>query len=131
MENAKNKYRLSLPIPDSILKKIDEFVEDKRADGEPNSTSNRTVIAMEMLKIGCLVMQKRKENKNNEEPQITLDDKLALIAQSVLKIEYMENLLFYATKKNQEKTSLYMSDENHKKYLEEMEYKLSHYFNSK
>lgn len=58
MENAKNKYRLSLPIPDSILKKIDEFVEDKRADGEPNSTSNRTVIAMEMLKIGCLVMQK-------------------------------------------------------------------------
>ncbi|MDR5611147.1 hypothetical protein [Arsenophonus sp.] len=60
MENAKNKYRLSLPIPDSILKQIDKFVEDKRADGEPNSTSNRTVIAMEMLKIGCLVMQKRK-----------------------------------------------------------------------
>ncbi|HGJ5866833.1 MULTISPECIES: hypothetical protein [Arsenophonus] len=131
MENAKNKYRLSLPIPDSILKKIDEFVEDKRADGEPNSTSNRTVIAMEMLKIGCLVMQKRKENKNNEEPQITLDDKLALIAKSVLKIEYMENLLFYATKKNQEKALLYMSDENHQKYLEEMEYKLSHYFKSK
>lgn len=131
MENSKNKYRLSLPIPDSILKQIDEFVEDKRADGEPNSTSNRTVIAMEMLKIGCLVMQKRKENKNNEEPQITLDDKLALIAQSVLKIEYMENLLFYATKKNQEKALLYMSDENHKKYLEEMEYKLSYYFKCK
>lgn len=131
MEKAKNKYRLSLPIPDSILKQIDEFVEDKRADGEPNSTSNRTVIAMEMLKIGCLVMQKRKENKNNEEPQITLDDKLALIAQSVLKMEFMENLLFYATKKNQEKTSLYMSDENHKKYLEEIEYKLSYFFKRK
>ncbi|PAV01954.1 hypothetical protein CBG25_13725 [Arsenophonus sp. ENCA] len=131
MEKAKKKYRLSLPIPDSILKQIDEFVEDKRADGEPNSTSNRTVIAMEMLKIGCLVMQKRKENKNNEEPQITLDDKLALIAQSVLKMEFMENLLFYATKKNQEKTSLYMSDENHKKYLEEIEYKLGYFFKRK
>ncbi|WP_281181179.1 hypothetical protein [Candidatus Arsenophonus triatominarum] len=33
MEKAKNKYRLSLPIPDSVLKQIDEFVEDKRADG--------------------------------------------------------------------------------------------------
>ncbi|HGJ5856548.1 hypothetical protein QE197_21495 (plasmid) [Arsenophonus nasoniae] len=131
MEKVKNKYRLSLPIPDSILKQIDEFVEDKRTDGEPNSTSNRTVIAMEMLKIGCLVMQKRKANKDNEEPQITLDDKLALIAQSVLKIEFMENLLFYATKKNQEKTSLYMSDENHKKYLEEIEYKLSYFFKRK
>ncbi|WP_395971475.1 hypothetical protein WH390_14770 (plasmid) [Candidatus Arsenophonus nilaparvatae] len=131
MENTKNKYRLSLPIPDSILKQIDEFVEDKRADGEPNSTSNRTVIAMEMLKIGCLVMQKRKANKDNEEPQITLDDKLTLIAQSVLKMEFMENLLFYATKKNQEKTSLYMSDENHKKYLEEIEYKLSYFFKRK
>ncbi|WP_334473084.1 hypothetical protein [Arsenophonus sp. PmNCSU2021_1] len=131
MEKVKNKYRLSLPIPDSILKQIDEFVEDKRADGEPNSTSNRTVIAMEMLKIGCLVMQKRKENKNNEEPQITLDDKLALIAQSVLKIEYMENLLFYATKKNKEKASLYMSDENYQKYLEEIEYKLSYFFKRK
>lgn len=131
MERVKNKYRLSLPIPDSILKQIDEFVEDKRTDGEPNSTSNRTVIAMEMLKIGCLVMQKRKANKDNEEPQITLDDKLALIAQFVLKIEFMENLLFYATKKNQEKTSLYMSDENHKKYLEEIEYKLSYFFKRK
>jgi len=131
MEKAKNKYRLSLPIPDSVLKQIDEFVEDKRADGEPNSTSNRTVIAMEMLKIGCLVIQKRKENKNNEAPQITLDDKLALIAQSVLKIEFMENLLFYATKKNQEKISLYMSDENYQKYLEEIEYKLSYFFKRK
>ncbi len=37
----------------------------------------------------------------------------------------MENLLFYATKKSQEKTSLYMSDENHKKYLEEIEYNTS------
>ncbi|MDR5611481.1 MAG: hypothetical protein RAM36_00060 [Arsenophonus sp.] len=131
MEKVKNKYRLSLPIPDSILKQIDEFVEDKRSDGEPNSTSNRTVIEMEMLKIGCLVMQKRKANKDNEEPQITLDDKLALIAQSVLKMEFMENLLFYATKKNQEKTSLYMSDKNHKKYLEEIEYKLSYFFKQK
>ncbi|MDR5611146.1 hypothetical protein [Arsenophonus sp.] len=73
----------------------------------------------------------KKENKSNEDPQITLDDKLALIAKSVLKIEYMENLLFYATKKNQEKTSLYMSDENHKKYLEEIEYKLSYFFKRK
>lgn len=46
MEKAKNKYYLSLPIPDYFLKQIEEFVEDKRADGEPNSTSNRTVIAM-------------------------------------------------------------------------------------
>ncbi|RXK34464.1 hypothetical protein BBD39_10825 [Arsenophonus endosymbiont of Bemisia tabaci Asia II 3] len=131
MEKTKNKYRLSLPIPDSVLKQIDEFVAGKRTDGEPNSTSNRTVIAMEILKIGCLVMQKRKANKDNEEPQITLDDKLTLIAQSVLKMEFMENLLFYATKKNQEKTSLYMSNKNYKKYLEEIEYKLSYFFKRK
>ena len=131
MDKTKNKYRLSLPIPDSVLQQIDQFVAEKRADGEPNSTSNRTVIAMEMLKIGCLVMQKRRDNKDNAEPKITLDDKLALIAKSVLKIEFMENLLFYATKKDQEKASQYMSDENYQKFLEEIEYKLSYFFKEK
>ncbi|MDR5610624.1 MULTISPECIES: hypothetical protein [unclassified Arsenophonus] len=84
-----------------------------------------------MLKIGCLVMQKRRDNKDNVEPKITLDDKLALIAKSVLKIEFMENLLFYATKKDQEKAAQYMSDENYQKFLKEMVYKLSYFFEKK
>lgn len=79
---------MTLTIPFTILYLIDE----KLKYGENKSTANRTAIALDMLKIGARVLKKKKRRRGNQD--ISLDEKISLIADAVLKNELRVDAMF-------------------------------------
>lgn len=76
-------------------------------------------------------MKKNIDKDSNETPSISVDDKLALIAESVLKTEYFTNTIFLGSRGDIDKAKHQGAEENYQKYLSEMKYKLNYFFNKK
>ncbi|WP_147392448.1 hypothetical protein [Arsenophonus endosymbiont of Aleurodicus floccissimus] len=68
---------------------------------------------------------------SNETPSISVDDKLALIAESVLKTEYFTNTIFLGGRGDIDKAKHQGTEEHYQKYLSEVKYKLNYFFNHK
>lgn len=132
MESQKN-YPMTLRVPFSVLAFIDEMIEKKLQDGENKSTANRTAVALEMLKIGARVLKKKNEQGSDED--ITFDEKLALIADAVLKsklqIESMFELSFKNPKEIDSNTVNQFGYEAVNNKIKEVDYKISHFFKHK
>ncbi|HGJ5856529.1 hypothetical protein [Arsenophonus nasoniae] len=132
MESQKN-YPMTLRVPFSILEFIDETIEKKLQDGENKSTANRTAVALEMLKIGARVLKKKNEQGSDQD--ITFDEKLALIADAVLKsklqIESMFELSFKNPKEIDSNTINQFGYEAVNNKIKEVDYKISHFFKQK
>ncbi|WGL93895.1 hypothetical protein [Arsenophonus nasoniae] len=124
-------YKVTVRIPKSVVDVIDAISEKRINDGEGKSSCNRTAIALEMLKLGCRIMKKNIDKDSNETPSISVDDKLALIAESVLKTEYFANTIFLGGRGDIDKAKHQGAEENYKKYLSELKYKLNYFFNQK
>ncbi|WGM03263.1 hypothetical protein [Arsenophonus nasoniae] len=132
MESQKN-YPMTLRVPFSILEFIDETIEKKLQDGENKSTANRTAVSLEMLKIGARVLKKKNEQGSDQD--ITFDEKLALIADAVLKsklqIESMFELSFKNPKEIDSNTINQFGYEAVNNKIKEVDYKISHFFKQK
>lgn len=132
MESQKN-YPMTLRVPFSVLEFIDEMIEKKLQDGENKSTANRTAVALEMLKIGGRVLKKKSEQSSDQD--ITFDEKLALIADAVLKsrlqIESMFELSFKNPKEIDSNTINQFGYEAVNNKIKEVDYKISHFFKQK
>ncbi|HGJ5865102.1 hypothetical protein [Arsenophonus nasoniae] len=132
MESQKN-YPMTLRVPFSVLEFIDEMIEKKLQDGENKSTENRTAVALEMLKIGGRVLKKKSEQSSDQD--ITFDEKLALIADAVLKsrlqIESMFELSFKNPKEIDSNTINQFGYEAVNNKIKEVDYKISHFFKQK
>ncbi|HGJ5874888.1 MAG TPA: hypothetical protein ACHBY4_14375 [Arsenophonus apicola] len=132
MESQKN-YPMTLRVPFSVLEFIDEMIEKKLQDGENKSTANRTAVALEMLKIGARVLKKKNEQSSDQD--VTFDEKLALIADAVLKskllIESMFELSFKNPKEIDSNTINQFGYEAVNNKIKEVDYKISHFFKLK
>ncbi|MDR5610328.1 hypothetical protein [Arsenophonus sp.] len=128
-----NIHRMTLTIPFTILHLIDEIIDEKLKDGENKSTANRTAIALDMLKIGARVLKKKREEGGNQD--ISLDEKLALIADSVLKTELRVDSMFeFANTKPQDIDQRMMNQYGYdvvKKKFSEVDYKVNYFFRQK
>lgn len=87
MENNIGDKRLKLPIPYSILEIIDRIVDMRVGDGEHNVS--RTMVALELLKIGARFEKKRLDNiETGANPfDNRHEEQLAYIARKVVAIE--------------------------------------------
>jgi hypothetical protein len=132
MESQKN-YPMTLRVPFSVLDFIDEVIDKKLQDGENKSTANRTAVALEMLKIGARVLKKKSEQSGDQD--ITFDEKLALIADAVLKsrlqIESMFEFSFKNPKEIDSNTINQFGYEAVNNKIKEIDYKISHFFKQK
>ncbi|MDR5614281.1 hypothetical protein [Arsenophonus sp.] len=132
MESQKN-YPMTLRVPFSVLDFIDEVIDKKLQDGENKSTANRTAVALEMLKIGARVLKKKSEQSSDQD--ITFDEKLALIADAVLKsrlqIESMFEFSFKNPKEIDSNTINQFGYEAVNNKIKEIDYKISHFFKQK
>ncbi|WP_334472882.1 relaxosome protein TraM [Arsenophonus sp. PmNCSU2021_1] len=128
-----NIHRMTLTIPFTILHLIDEIIDEKLKDGENKSTANRTAVALDMLKIGARVLKKKREDGGNQD--ISLDEKLALIADSVLKTELRVDSMFeFANTKPQDIDQRMMNQYGYdvvKKKFSEVDYKVNYFFRKK
>lgn len=128
-----NIHRMTLTIPFTILHLIDEIIDEKLKDGENKSTANRTAIALDMLKIGARVLKKKREEGGNQD--ISLDEKLALIADAVLKTELRVDSMFeFANTKPQDIDQRMMNQYGYdvvKKKFSEVDYKVNYFFRQK
>ncbi|HGJ5855353.1 hypothetical protein WH390_15755 (plasmid) [Candidatus Arsenophonus nilaparvatae] len=128
-----NIHRMTLTIPFTILHLIDEIIDEKLKDGENKSTANRTAIALDMLKIGARVLKKKREEGGNQD--ISLDEKLALIADAVLKTELRVDSMFeFANTKPQDIDQRMMNQYGYdvvKKKFSEVDYKVNYFFKQK
>ncbi|PAV02848.1 hypothetical protein CBG25_08515 [Arsenophonus sp. ENCA] len=128
-----NIHRMTLTIPFTILHLIDEIINEKLKDGENKSTANRTAIALDMLKIGARVLKKKREEGGNQD--VSLDEKLALIADSVLKTELRVDSMFeFANTKPQDIDQRMMNQYGYdvvKKKFSEVDYKVNYFFRQK
>ncbi|HGJ5883976.1 hypothetical protein [Arsenophonus sp.] len=128
-----NIHRMTLTIPFTILHLIDEIIDEKLKDGENKSTANRTAIALDMLKIGARVLKKKREEGGNQD--ISLDEKLALIADAVLKTELRVDSMFeFANTKPQDIDQRMMNQYGYdvvKQKFSEVDYKVNYFFRQK
>ncbi|WP_334473150.1 relaxosome protein TraM [Arsenophonus sp. PmNCSU2021_1] len=132
MKGEKN-HPVLLKIPFSIMDFIDEMVDEKLKDGENKSTANRTAVALEILKIGVRVLKKKNEQMGNKD--ISLDEKLALIADAVLKSELkLDSMFEFAHKRPQDIDDNMIKAFGYqavKERINEVDYKVSHFFRQK
>ncbi|HGJ5876610.1 MAG TPA: hypothetical protein ACHBX0_09785 [Arsenophonus sp.] len=128
-----NNHRMMLTIPFTILNLNDEIIDEKLEDGENKATANRTAIALDMLKIGAKVLKKKREEGDNQ--NINLDEKLALIADAVLKTELRVDSIFeFANTKPQDIDQRMMNQYGYdvvKKKFSEVDYKVNYFFKQK
>lgn len=90
-DDTQRRNRVNLTVPFSLLEKVDFHLEKKLEDGESRETANRSAFVLEMFKLGLRVY----ENKiNKDADQMTLDQKLELIAHNVITSAFITEGIF-------------------------------------
>jgi hypothetical protein len=94
-EISRRPNRVNLTIPYSFLDVIDRHVQVRLDDGETRETANRSAFVMEMFKLGLRVYENKKAK---DEGQLSLDDKLKMIARNVLISSYLSEAIYHVNK---------------------------------